>query len=111
MISRVTVAYLSAVNAGSFGLFWYDKQQALKKGWRVPEKTLQLTALAGGWIGGMCAMKAFKHKTVKQPFRNIYFTCVAANVGMGAVLLRRGNFQKLSSMFGKQHRNKRRLYH
>jgi uncharacterized membrane protein YsdA (DUF1294 family) len=45
--------YLVLVNLGSIGLFWYDKHQAVTKGWRVPEKTLQLSALMGGWIGGL----------------------------------------------------------
>jgi hypothetical protein len=35
--------YLATVNAGTVGLFWYDKQQAIHKGWRIPEKTLQMT--------------------------------------------------------------------
>jgi hypothetical protein len=43
----VVVGYAALVNAGSFGLFYYDKQQALKRKWRVPEKTLQLSALIG----------------------------------------------------------------
>jgi len=47
---RLIVVYGAAVNAVSFGLFWYDKQQARKKAWRVPEKTLCLSALAGGWV-------------------------------------------------------------
>ena len=52
-IASFSAAYLVLINAASAGLFWYDKQQALNKGWRVPEKTLQLTALLGGWIGGL----------------------------------------------------------
>lgn len=27
--------YLSGVNVGAAALFWYDKQQALRHGWRV----------------------------------------------------------------------------
>ncbi|KAJ3074027.1 hypothetical protein HDU98_012320 [Podochytrium sp. JEL0797] len=44
--------YIAAINAGAVALFWYDKRQATTKGWRVPEKQLQLTALLGGWAGG-----------------------------------------------------------
>ncbi|KAJ3115534.1 hypothetical protein HDU96_000481 [Phlyctochytrium bullatum] len=71
--------YLALVNAAAAGLFWYDKNQALKKGWRVPERQLQLTALLGGWGGGMWAMETFRHKTTKKAFREPYFACVAAN--------------------------------
>ena len=45
--------YIITINTGSAGLFWYDKYQAKNRGWRIPEKTLQLTALLGGWIGGL----------------------------------------------------------
>lgn len=52
-IRNALIAYGALVNVGSYGLFFYDKQQAVHHGWRVPEKTLQLSALAGGFIGGM----------------------------------------------------------
>ncbi|TPX30373.1 hypothetical protein SmJEL517_g06064 [Synchytrium microbalum] len=74
--------YLAVINAASFGLFWYDKEMARAKKWRVPEKTLQLSALAGGWIGGMFAMTTFKHKTVKTEFRIPYFICTGLNMIM-----------------------------
>ncbi|KAI9006375.1 hypothetical protein DFJ74DRAFT_690606 [Hyaloraphidium curvatum] len=87
------LAYYRVVNVGAFGLFWYDKQQALTKGWRVPERTLQLSALIGGWIGGMAAMEMFRHKTQKVSFRQPYFMAVALNAGASALLF--------SALFGK----------
>ncbi|KND01553.1 uncharacterized protein SPPG_03355 [Spizellomyces punctatus DAOM BR117] len=72
--------YFAVINAGAVGLFWYDKNQALKRGWRVPEKQLQLTALLGGWVGGLWAMKTFRHKTVKQSFQQPYLLCMAGNI-------------------------------
>ena len=44
---------MGGVNTGSAGLFFYDKKCAEARQWRVPEATLCLTALAGGWMGGM----------------------------------------------------------
>jgi len=44
----VVGAYLTVVNVGAAGLFYYDKQCAIHHQWRVRESTLQLTALAGG---------------------------------------------------------------
>ena len=80
------VAYGAAINLGSFGLFYYDKQQALYRRWRVPEKTLQLSALMGGWLGGMLAIDMFRHKTKKEPFRSIYRACILGNiVGVSAL--------------------------
>lgn len=45
--------YIVVINAGSAGLFWYDVYQAKNKGPRVPEMKLQVSALLGGWIGGL----------------------------------------------------------
>ncbi|KAJ3214164.1 hypothetical protein HK099_007000 [Clydaea vesicula] len=72
--------YAVTVNAGSYALFGYDKMQAQAKKWRVPEKTLQFSALLGGWIGGIAAMKQFRHKTVKTEFQRPYYLAVALNV-------------------------------
>lgn len=41
---------LAGTNAVGFGLFWYDKEQAKHHGWRVPEKTLCMTALVSGMM-------------------------------------------------------------
>ncbi len=39
------LAYFGVVNVGAFGLFAYDKAQAVRGGWRVRERDLQLSAL------------------------------------------------------------------
>lgn len=99
---RLVTAYAAGVNIGSYGLFWYDKHQAINRGWRVPEKTLQMSALAGGWIGGMLAMHHFRHKTRKEPFRSEYFSCIALNVvGAGAAayaMVRGGGTANLATL-------------
>lgn len=55
------------VNALVFFLFGYDKRQAHNNGWRIPEKTLLLSSLAGPF-GGLLGMKVFSHKTRKVCF-------------------------------------------
>lgn len=79
VIARSTLFYLSAVNAGSAGLFAYDKFQASRGGWRVPERQLCTTALAGGWAGGLMAMQMFRHKTRKQSFQRKYVSAITRN--------------------------------
>ena len=69
-VAAGVAAYAVGINAAAAGLFYHDKQQALQHKWRVPERTLQATALAGGWIGGMWAMQKFRHKTQKQRFNS-----------------------------------------
>lgn len=83
-IARGTFLYLGAINAGSVGLFAYDKFQASRGGWRVPEHRLCTTALAGGWAGGLFAMQMFRHKTRKHSFQKKYVTAMTTNA---AVLL------------------------
>ena len=83
--------YLVLVNAFAVGLFAYDKYQAKSGGWRVPEAQLQLSALLGGWMGGLWAMETFRHKTVKKSFRDGYKLCVVANV-VGMSLITVGYF-------------------
>ncbi|KAL3897416.1 MAG: hypothetical protein SGCHY_003431 [Lobulomycetales sp.] len=73
-------AYGVAINAASYGLFAYDKNQARNIGWWIPEKSLCLSAALGGWIGGLLAMKTFHHKTNKLAFQAPYLACMGANI-------------------------------
>ena len=52
--------YLLAVNILAFVLFGVDKQKARRNKWRIPEKTLILSAVLG--------MRFFHHKTRKARF-------------------------------------------
>lgn len=62
------VLYVLCVNALTIGAFFYDKQMAERYGRRVPEKTLLTLALMGGSPGALWARRAFRHKTLKEPF-------------------------------------------
>ena len=55
--------YLLAVNILAFVLFGVDKQKARRNKWRIPEKTLILSAVIGGSV-----MRFFHHKTRKARF-------------------------------------------
>jgi uncharacterized membrane protein YsdA (DUF1294 family) len=70
-------ALMSAVTFAAYGL---DKAAARGGGRRTPEATLHLLSLAGGWPGALAAQAAFRHKTIKQPFRGIFWMTVAANL-------------------------------
>ena len=60
--------YLVLVNIYLFCLMGYDKRQAKKGKWRVPESNLIFVSLLGGGIGGLIARKVFHHKTRKKKF-------------------------------------------
>lgn len=53
-------------------LMGYDKHQAQVDGSRTPEKVLLGLGIAGGAIGGLIGMRAFRHKTKKTYFWVIF---------------------------------------
>jgi len=76
--------YIFAVwNFVVMGLYAFDNNRAVRKGWRIPEKTLLTAALVGGAAGAMLGMYVFRHKTKHAKFRFI----VPAALVIQAVLL------------------------
>lgn len=63
----------------SFFQYWSDKNSAQKGHWRTPEKTLQITALLGGWPGALVAQQVFRHKTRKLEFQLPFWLIVLAH--------------------------------
>ena len=61
--------YLFAVNVIGFLAMYIDKQRAIHKKWRIPEKTLFLIALVGGSLGTTLGMNTFRHKTKHWYFK------------------------------------------
>lgn len=60
--------YLLLINAAAFALMLADKQKARRNRWRIPERTLMLTAALGGSIGALFGMYTFRHKTKHLKF-------------------------------------------
>lgn len=68
MITNMFIAYLVLVNLAAFLAMGWDKFQAKRSGWRVPEKTLLGLAVIGGGIGEFFGMRLFRHKTKHLQF-------------------------------------------
>lgn len=64
----IFISYLLITNLAGFLLMGVDKRKARKNKWRIPEKTLFLTALLGGSIGSILGMYMFRHKTKHTAF-------------------------------------------
>lgn len=64
----IYLALIFFPNIISFGLFGYDKHQAVYKNWRIPEFILLLAAFFNGGFGALCGMIFFNHKTKKNLF-------------------------------------------
>ncbi len=60
--------YLIITNFIGFIVMLIDKQRAIHKEWRIPEKTLILLSIFGGSIGMLAGMSAFRHKTKHKKF-------------------------------------------
>ena len=75
--TRIVFIYLVIINLIAFLLMAMDKSRARKHQWRIPEKTLLLSAIVGGSIGAIAGMYTFHHKT-----KHWYFV-----IGMPAILI------------------------
>lgn len=71
-----------------------DKLASQRGAWRVPENTLHLLALFGGWPVAIIAQRLFRHKTVKGSFRVPFWITVVANcTALGWLHTRSGAIQ------------------
>lgn len=58
-----------------------DKHAARSGRWRIPESTLHLLELAGGWPGAFVAQRVMRHKTRKRSYRIVFWCMVLLNAG------------------------------
>ena len=65
---RYLMYYLIIINIAAWIMYGPDKWKAKSGAWRTPERTLLLTALAGGSVGALAGMLLFHHKTRKPKF-------------------------------------------
>lgn len=63
-----------------FLVYLWDKQAARADRRRVPESTLHVWSLLGGWPGALLAQQYLRHKSVKASFRAVFWLTVAVNV-------------------------------
>ena len=61
--------YLVVINFIGLIIMFIDKKRAIKKKYRIPEKTLFLVALIGGSLGTTLGMEMFRHKTKHWYFK------------------------------------------
>jgi uncharacterized membrane protein YsdA (DUF1294 family) len=82
MISAIII-YLTIVMVMSiicFATYGLDKQLAVNGSRRVPEGTLHLLALLGGWPGAILGQRHLQHKTKKLSFLIEFWLAVVLHV-------------------------------
>ena len=65
---KVFIVYIAVMTAVAFVMCGIDKFKARRSLWRIPERTLLLTAAAGGSLGLLAGMYIFRHKTLHKKF-------------------------------------------
>lgn len=75
----IVAAGLSVV---SFAAYWIDKRRAVNGGRRIPERTLHVLALLGGWPGAILGQQQLRHKTQKLSFRLVFWLVVVLHLGV-----------------------------
>ena len=88
VIRQGLTGYIAVMTLIGFALMGIDKRRAVKKAWRVPERTLFLIAFLGGGIGSLFGMYLFRHKTKHRSF--VLLLPIAAAISLFALLKLQG---------------------
>ncbi|GLO66811.1 MULTISPECIES: DUF1294 domain-containing protein [Oceanobacillus] len=60
--------YLVAANIIGFVMMYIDKKKAVRRHYRIPERTFWLLGIIGGSVGIYIGMQSFRHKTKHRSF-------------------------------------------
>ena len=72
------IALCAVITSGLAVLnLWLDKRFAITARSRVPEATLHLLELTGGWPGSFVAQRVFRHKISKRGYQVLFWLIVA----------------------------------
>ncbi|MEZ5973508.1 MAG: DUF1294 domain-containing protein [Planctomycetota bacterium] len=80
-------AWAIGANVAAFVLWAYDKHQARKDGWRVPEKVLHTMAVLGASPASLAAMSILRHKTQKRFFTTFYTILLVLQIAIGLLIV------------------------
>ena len=82
----IVVQFVS-INIFTFFAYWKDKESAIKREWRIPEKDLHWLELLGGWSGALIAQKIFRHKTRKHSFQIVFWLVPFLQIAFVVIIL------------------------
>ena len=81
-----TLMWFLLANLLTLIIYGADKMAARKAWRRVPESTLLVFGIVGGWPGAIVGQQLFRHKTQKQPFKSYFFISVVVSIAMMAAV-------------------------
>jgi uncharacterized membrane protein YsdA (DUF1294 family) len=74
---RVALGYAILISVVTYLLYRHDKKRAQSGGWRIPESTLHIVELLGGWPGAFIAQRALRHKTSKRSYQVTFWAIIS----------------------------------
>jgi len=74
------VGIYAAVSIVTFAVYGFDKRRAVHGGRRVPERTLHVLELLGGWPGAIAGQIIFRHKLRKLTYMLVFLGIVGLHM-------------------------------
>ncbi|ABQ13498.1 DUF1294 domain-containing protein [Dichelobacter nodosus] len=81
-ISPIIAITSAIISVMTVSLYSYDKYAAIHDHQRVPEASLHIAALLGGWPGALIARAFLRHKTKKIRFVLFFWMSIFVNIAM-----------------------------
>jgi len=72
-------SYFIIISGITFFAYFVDKSAAQDGEWRLPEDSLHVLSILGGWTGGLTAQVLIRHKSKKTSFKRVFWVTVALN--------------------------------
>ena len=69
-------AYGAVISTITYWVYARDKRRAEEGEWRVPEASLHLLELLGGWPGAFLAQRRLRHKCSKRSYQIVFWLIV-----------------------------------
>ncbi|ELU2351365.1 DUF1294 domain-containing protein [Salmonella enterica] len=86
--SHPVAMWFLLANVLTLAIYGIDKTAARKTWRRVPESTLLVFGVVGGWPGAIVGQQLFRHKTQKQPFKTYFIVSVIVSILVTVVIYR-----------------------
>lgn len=80
-VAALGAAWGVLINLCTAVLWVADKRAAVRGGQRIAERQLLTLALLGGWPAALLMTRLLRHKTRKQPFASLLWTCALLQGG------------------------------
>ncbi|EBX0468048.1 DUF1294 domain-containing protein [Salmonella enterica subsp. enterica serovar Havana] len=86
--SHLVAMWFLLANVLTLAIYGVDKTAARKTWRRVPESTLLVFGVVGGWPGAIVGQQLFRHKTQKQPFKTYFIVSVIVSIVVTVAIYR-----------------------